>query len=285
MWPRTLAALAAASHSNITLLISRPTNKMPGPTAADEAEGDAPRELSEYEKIRAQNIERNNAKLRELGLISKAEEKASNDMAWGRHTARHHQQSSDDDDGDDSSGESEYEYDDDDDDEEEDWTDPRRPHGAAIQPKKKRGNKKKRKADGPPAEGSRKSRRLQGMAADGSMLPPKPTREEIEKEREERVKECREVRLRAARAVAEAGAEKAAKENPTATYEHCLMRVKTMSDKGLQNRVKAIERAAGKHCVVKMAIFKSCLQDEGMWDLAELASEALERLKGLKAPV
>lgn len=255
---------------------------MPDSAAGKEDGGtaDAPPELSEYEKIRARNIERNNAKLRELGLISKAEEKASNDAAWRRHVTNCHDQQSDEDD--DSSGGSEYE---DDDEKEEDWEDPRRPHGAAVHPKKRR-NKKKRKTpnDGPPTEGSRKSRRLQGFAADG-MLPPKPSREEIEKEREERVRECREVRLRAARAVAEAGAEKAAKENPTATYEHCLMRVKTMSDKGLQNRVKAIERAAGKHCVVKMAIFKSCLQDEGMWDLAELASEALERLKGLKAPV
>jgi hypothetical protein len=82
----------------------------------------------------------------------------------------------------------------------------------------------------------------------------------------------------------EAGAEKAAKENPTATYEHCLMRVRTMSQKGLCNRVKAIERATGKHCVVKMAIFKSCLQDEGLWDIADIASKALERLKGLEAP-
>jgi hypothetical protein len=49
-------------------------------------------------------------------------------------------------------------------------------------------------------------------------------------------------------------------------------------------QVKVIERAAGKHCVIKMAIFKSCLQDEGKWELAELASEALERLKSLKAP-
>ena len=45
-----------------------------------------------------------------------------------------------------------------------------------------------------------------------------------------------------------------------------------------------IERAAGKHCVVKMAIFKCCLQDEGMWDLAEQASDALERLKAVKEP-
>ena len=58
-----------------------------------------------------------------------------------------------------------------------------------------------------------------------------------------------------------------------------------MSEKGLANRIKAIERAAGKHCVVKMGIFKSCLQDEGNWTLAELASAALERLKGIQAPV
>jgi hypothetical protein len=33
-----------------------------------------------------------------------------------------------------------------------------------------------------------------------------------------------------------------------------------------------------------MAIFKSCLQDEGKWELAEVASEALERLKALREP-
>eukprot|EP00592_Proboscia_alata_P007339 CAMPEP_0194355602 /NCGR_PEP_ID=MMETSP0174-20130528/3492_1 /TAXON_ID=216777 /ORGANISM="Proboscia alata, Strain PI-D3" /LENGTH=130 /DNA_ID=CAMNT_0039124939 /DNA_START=554 /DNA_END=946 /DNA_ORIENTATION=- len=52
-----------------------------------------------------------------------------------------------------------------------------------------------------------------------------------------------------------------------------------MTNKGLANRIKAIERCAGKHCVVKMAIFKSCLQDENEWDLANLACESLERLK------
>jgi len=107
------------------------------------------------------------------------------------------------------------------------------------------------------------------------------TKEEIEKEREERVVECREARLRAATEVAEAGADKAAMENPTASYKHCLMRVRSMSEKALANRVKAIERSAGKHCVVKMAIFKSTLQDEGLWDIAELAADALERLKAL----
>ena len=70
-------------------------------------------------------------------------------------------------------------------------------------------------------------------------------------------------------------------ENPTASYQHCLMRVRTMSEKALTNRIRAIERTAGKHCVVKMAIFKSTLQDEDLWDLAGQASDALERLKGL----
>ena len=32
------------------------------------------------------------------------------------------------------------------------------------------------------------------------------------------------------------------------------------------------------------AIFKSCLQDEGMWELADAASKALERLKALQPP-
>jgi hypothetical protein len=82
----------------------------------------------------------------------------------------------------------------------------------------------------------------------------------------------------------EEGEEQAALENPTATYAHALKRVRTMTEKRLQNRVKAIERAAGKHCVVKMAIFKSCLQDEGLWELAGLATAALERLKALQAP-
>ena len=249
-----------------------------------EAEG-----LSDYERIRAHNIERNNARLRELGLISKKEEVRSNDIAWGRKQIAHHHDNNDS-----SEGPSGSEYEDDGSEageEDEGWEDPRRPHGDAIQlvpcvikPKKKKNKSKKRKADGPPAEGSRKSRRLQGIGADGAMIEPPPSKEQILKERVERVKECREVRLRAARAVAAAGAEKAAKENPTATYEHCLMRCKTMSEKGLKSRVKAIERAAGKHCVVKMAIFKSCLQDEGMWELAELASESLERLKGMKPP-
>ena len=40
--------------------------------------------LSEYEKSRARHIERNNARLRSLGLITVAQERRLNDAAWGR---------------------------------------------------------------------------------------------------------------------------------------------------------------------------------------------------------
>ena len=99
-----------------------------------------------------------------------------------------------------------------------------------------------------------------------------------------RVQECREARLRLAQEIANASNGTNVSQNPTATYEHCRMRVHSMTHKALANRVKAIERAAGKHCVIKMAIFKSCLQDEGLWELADLASYALERLKALLPP-
>ena len=206
---------------------------------------------SEYEQLRARNIVRNNARLRSLGLITRREEARSNAHALGKTVVD-----------DDKPAEKEEKESD------GEWT---------QSPKKK---KQKRRNN--QEEPSRKSLRLQGITPNVQITigPPLDTPEE----RQERVRECREVRLRAAKAVAEAGAEKAAKENPTATYEHCLMRVKSMSDKALANRVKAIERAAGKHCVVKMAIFKSCLQDEDMWDLAKLASDALERLKALQPP-
>lgn len=201
--------------------------------------------LSDYEKLRARNIERNNARLLALGLISSGEEQSSNALAWRK----------------------------------------KRPQAQ----KESIVVGEKRKRDEQPAGGSRKSLRLRGKQPNGSAAQPTEQTveddDEIQKERHARVLECRKVRLRRALEISKAGAERAAKENPTASYEHCLMRVRTMTEKGLANRVKAIERAAGKHSVIKMAIFKSCLQDEGFWDLAEMASRALERLKALKPPI
>jgi RNA-binding protein YhbY len=217
--------------------------------------------LSSYEKIRAQNIERNNARLRALGLISVNEEAQSNALAWReKRTAIK---------------------------EEEQGT-------SKTSPNDNKSKSKKRKC--PEASPTRKSLRLQSKHPDGVervVVVDKTTtdddddshNESLKQERQARIQECREVRLRRAVEVSEQGAAQAARENPTASYEHCLMRVRTMTEKGLSNRVKSIERAAGKHSVIKMAIFKSCLQDQGLWDLAEIASKALERLKALKAPI
>lgn len=230
--------------------------------------------LSEYQKKRLDNIKRNNARLRSLGLISALEEKRSNASAAGIEFVQQNQPQQEQDD-DDSSGDKE----------DHEWS--ADPNDSIAAGNNKRTTKKRKKGGKiEPTEGSRKSLRLQRIGVDLEPIADIPNEPKdansLAKEREARVTECREVRLRAAKAVAECGAESAAKENPTATYEHCLMRVRSMTEKGLGNRIKAIERAAGKHCVVKMAIFKSCLQDEDMWELAEAASDALERLKELK---
>jgi hypothetical protein len=235
--------------------------------------------MNEYQKKRLENIKRNNARLRSLGLISALEERRSNALAEGVDCSNNN---------DDSSLLLEN-------------GDERKNTIRSPTSKKKKKKRKFVQEDKSIDDviTRRKSLRLQGIGAESLNANATTTSakssdavvtadqhsdmQTIQNEREARVQECREVRLRAAKAFAECnGAEKAAKENPTASYEHCLMRVRSMSEKGLLNRVRAIERAAGKHCVVKMAIFKSCLQDEGLWDLAEQASEALERLKALQ---
>ena len=64
----------------------------------------------------------------------------------------------------------------------------------------------------------------------------------------------------------------------TASYQHTLMRVRTMTDPALANRIKAIERAKGKHAVVKMRLFARVLFLEGSEGLADDAAAALARL-------
>lgn len=233
--------------------------------------------MSDYERRRAENVERNNSRLYSLGLITLREMNISNDSAWKRKIGTKlgnitHEPLSD---------------------EETLAMDKSETEPRSLASRNDTGNRIKRVVadDTVKAERSspRRSKRLRGEGAtqargqddnDDSQifalhLPTSAT------EREKHVRECREARLRVANEVAlvNAGNNSSSSKNPTATYDHCLMRVRTMTEKGLRNRVKAIERAAGIHCVVKMAIFKSCLQDEGMWNLAQLASEALERLK------
>lgn len=175
--------------------------------------------LSDYEQWRAKNIERNNAKLRQLGLIGQEEEQLSNDLAWGRRSSSNEQvkrkQNAD-----------------------EDYIDE---EGA------KKDTKRRRKAEttsSPPREGSRKSRRLANQPAEGEEeggggggWKSDKTLSTMER-RAALVAECREARQRAAIEVAKAGFKMAAKENPTASYEHCLMRVRSMTEKALAARVR-----------------------------------------------
>jgi hypothetical protein len=125
---------------------------------------------------------------------------------------------------------------------------------------------------------ARKSARLQGLdpeVTDNVKDDDKKTSSRtnsIDEIRKARVDECRLVRERLIRMIRLNSVDKtgdnaenananafiiaeAGKQNPTATYEHCLMRVRTMSHKQLQNRIRTIERAKGKHCVVKMVRF------------------------------
>jgi hypothetical protein len=239
--------------------------------------------LSEYETLRAQNIVRNNEKLRELGLISAYEEAQSNASAWKLSPPppiNNNNKKNDNN----SLSKLALKFQDDE-------------HFH----ENSNATKKRRIPAAPNSAAStspmRKSQRLQGKDPDGEermihqVVDKQGMTETLDTERANRISECRLARQRAALAFAEQqGANftnqdnKNKNKNPTATYEHCLMRVRTMTHKALANRVKAIERAAGKHCVIKMAIFKSCLQDEHLWELADVAGEALERLKALLPP-
>jgi hypothetical protein len=229
-----------------------------------------------YSDIRLSKVIRNNDKLFSLGLISAHERDVSILRAKGFDVESEEENDDGGDDGESASG-SEYGSDDDGDDNDDKVLKRKR----SSSKNKKTSNSRRRNSEAP-REGTRKSNRIRGIMSDGvSISVDIPlTHEEIEAERSQRVIICREARLKAAQELADLGysAAEMKKNNPTATYEHCAMRVQTMSEKALGNRIKVIENAAGKHCIVKMAIFKSCLQDEGMWDLADKAKESLERL-------
>lgn len=207
--------------------------------AQTQAQVPAQPEKNAYEILRIKNIKRNNARLRSLGLISIFEENRSNALAEGKDLHADVEESSEQEDDESSDGE---------------WNNGEDAVSSGVRLKKK---KRKRKLEKPkPREGSRKSKRLQGVGVDNETLSKLPQdREFIMKERLERVKECREVRLRAAKAVAECGAEKAAKENPTATYEHCLHRIRSMTHKGLANRVSSVQNK--KKILQMQALFVS----------------------------
>ena len=82
----------------------------------------------------------------------------------------------------------------------------------------------------------------------------------------------------AAYALSNAGCQAKVSVVGTASYQHTLMRARTMSHPALANRIKAIERAKGKHAVVKMRLFARVLFLEGNEGLADDAAAALARL-------
>lgn len=197
------------------------------PTSAAEA-------LSTYERTRALNIERNNARLRQLGLITEEEERQSNNLAWKRTTT----------------------------------TASESPQHAKRKLNTVKDTRKRKYTSKVQSTPSRKSLRVQGMDPVGAPLSSNDNfndqEDDLHRIRQTRVEQCRKARqLAALRYSLLSEAEKrAAKENPTATYEHCLRRVRTLSEKALYNRVRAIERAAGKHCVIKMGtiLAKLCVE-------------------------
>ncbi|KAG8468992.1 hypothetical protein KFE25_007510 [Diacronema lutheri] len=75
-----------------------------------------------------------------------------------------------------------------------------------------------------------------------------------------------------------AGSQRRASVVGSASYEHTLHRVMTMSEAQLSRRMNAIERACGQHAVVKMRLFASVLALEGYAHLAEEANAAHQRL-------
>eukprot|EP00286_Rhodomonas_abbreviata_P022890 CAMPEP_0181315024 /NCGR_PEP_ID=MMETSP1101-20121128/15142_1 /TAXON_ID=46948 /ORGANISM="Rhodomonas abbreviata, Strain Caron Lab Isolate" /LENGTH=217 /DNA_ID=CAMNT_0023422179 /DNA_START=69 /DNA_END=722 /DNA_ORIENTATION=- len=64
----------------------------------------------------------------------------------------------------------------------------------------------------------------------------------------------------------------------TASYQHTLKRVMTMSEDALERRMRAIERACGKFAVIKMRLFARVLCLEGYEELSYQATESLNRL-------
>ena len=122
----------------------------------------------------------------------------------------------------------------------------------------------------PKQEATRASKRVRGLGPDGEKVeaekkPIQETDDDFMSHRILRLKSLHEER-------------QTGYSNPTATYEHTWMRVRTMSDKALMTRIKVIERAVGQHCLVKMHMFAEVLILAGKTDLAKEASEALDRL-------
>lgn len=125
----------------------------------------------------------------------------------------------------------------------------------------------------------RKSPRFQpnAIVENASTIPPLAEQEEQEEEAINEVDD-EEMKLRIEKLQALHTARGTEIKNPTATYQHTWMRVKTMSDKALETRIRVIEKAQGQHALVKMQMFTEVLLLAGKEQLSNLALAALQRL-------
>ena len=128
-------------------------------------------------------------------------------------------------------------------------------HEAREKTTKTTKTKKRKEA---PREGTRRSKRLAAMPA-----------EEVEESEEAASPTRRAEKQRRGTVVG------------TASYEHTLMRVRSMSDKALWTRMRKIETAQGRHAVVKMRLFGQIAFLEKKDELAEACVKALGRLVAL----
>ena len=148
---------------------------------------------------------------------------------------------------------------------------------AATAPPPKPAAAPKRKKPSTPSEPSRRSARARGAApeygevADSSMElshDDPVARREFDAARERRYQRLLERHEAEGLDLPE-----------TASYNHTVMRVTSMSEKALSNRVHAIERAAGSYAVIKMKQFAEVLILERHYDeVAKMADAALQRL-------
>jgi hypothetical protein len=153
---------------------------------------------------------------------------------------------------------------------------------------------RKRKADKAPVGPTRRSSRLKGGPSQHVALTGKQGDEEVEYFSDEDADDGRTAEeIAALEEQRQAQRTKLYKEllgrhnhnglklPPSATYEHTVMRVETMSEKKLQTRIKVIERAQGQYAILKMRMFAEVLVLEGHEVLAKEAEQALARLLAL----
>lgn len=134
------------------------------------------------------------------------------------------------------------------------------------------------KSKRPKQEPSRRSKRVQGLTPEGAPLEDENEDDEMVEEDQDETDEMLRMARKIERLKELHEQNRTTYKNPTATYEHTWMRVRTMTDKALERRISVIEKACGEHCIVKMRMFTEVLLLANKDDLAKKAHAALDRL-------